>query len=291
MGGKMSRSRTIRIAALNIAMHEPHSAERYVAMMKDTYALHYMVRHGELHGAMLGSLYPEDRDDPMRGLNGELYHFVKLDPAEPWFNAETKDAATEDDVGNIRIPGHLLPHLQRIPFIFKPDRHELWFISRDRKAQLGTQAARSIFQSLFDLLTLARDYPIIEVTAIPDMESLARMLALPTLEKLIIDLKRPNADDGANEEARLLRRLERQNARRMTTELVADKHASLVPDAETRGLAEVASHNGNVKVVGRGADGERVEDSTEARPLIESVTLDPDIETAMDVLRRRSNRD
>lgn len=286
----MSRTRIIRIAALNVAMHEPHSAERYVSMLKDAYALRYMVRHGELHGAMLGSLYLEDPEEPTKGLNGELYRFVKLDPEEPWFNAETREMATDDDIGDIRIPGHLLPHLQRIAFVFKPDAHELWFISHDRKNHLGPQAARSLFQKLFDHLSVLREYPQIEVTVIPEAESLEHMLAIPTLERLVIDLKRPNADDGANEEQRLLRKLERQHAQRMRTELVATKNDSIQPDAETRSLAEVAARNGNVTVIGRDAAGLRIEDSTEERPLIESVLVDPNLETEMDVLKRVSGQ-
>lgn len=282
----MSRTRTIKIAALNIAMHQPHSAERYVSMMKDAYAMRLMVRHGELHGAMLGSLHLEDKDNPVKGLVGEIYRFVKLDPNEPWFNTETGEVASNDDIGNIHIPGHLLPHLQRIPFYFKPDKHELWFISRDRKDTLGPQVARSIFQKIFDHLTILREYPTIEVTAIPDEENLERMLALPSLEKLVIEIKRPNADDGANEEMRVLKRLERQKAKRMTTELVAEKNESIAPDAETRSLAVVAARNGNVTVIGRNVAGIRVEESTEARPFIESVLVDPNIETAIDVLKR-----
>lgn len=282
----MGNTRTIKVSALNVAMHKPHAPDRYVALLKDAYASRHLVRQGALHGAMLGSLYLEDRNDVTKGINGELFRFVKLDPDEPWFNLETKEAATDVDVRSISIPRHLLPHLQRIPFVFKPSEHELWFISHDRKERLGPRIAANIFQALFDRTCAERRYPQVEVTVIPDHDSLEQMFKLARLERIVIELKRPNSDDGASDEARLLRRLEKQRARRMTTDLVAEKHGSIVPDEETRRLAAVAARNGRVSVAGRDGEGRPVEESTDERPYIESVRVDSDIETAFGVLRR-----
>lgn len=107
-------ARSISIAALNIAMHKPHSPERYVSMMREAHSLRYLVRQGSLKCAMIGSLYTDDKENPEEGLHGELYLFIKLDPSEPWFNVETKEPASAEDVEAISIPTHLLPHLRRI---------------------------------------------------------------------------------------------------------------------------------------------------------------------------------
>lgn len=282
----MQATRTIKISALNIAMHNPHSPEKYVALFKDAKKLNFLVRLGSLHGAMLGSL-----DGPKNGkesveLSGEIYRFVKLDPSEPWFNVETRKVATENDVGRINIPSHLLPHLQRIEFIFKPKVHELWFVSQDRKDTLGPLAASNFFQSLFDQLVESGKYPKIEVTALPDAETLDEMLSLPTLERITIELKRPNADDAAGEEAKWLKKLEKQNAQKQVTQLVANAGESIKPDSETKSLANVASRNGNVSVIGRDTAGKRVEESTRERPLVIVERVNSEIETSMDVLRR-----
>lgn len=284
----MGATRTIKISALNIALHKPHSPDRYIRLMTDAYKLRHVVRLGALHGAMLGSLYYEDRDDPLKGINGEIYRFVRLDPAEPWFNSETHQAATDTEVDAISIPRHLLPHMQRIPFVLKPEAHEIWFVSRDRKESLGPSVAVKFFASLF--LRLMKEQPRlqVEVTAIPDSLALEKMWAIPTLNKIVIELKRPNADDGESDEVRLLKRLEKQKAKRMTTELVAVLNQSIVPDAETRTLARVASRNGSVSVVGRDAQGMQVKESTDMRPLVHSATVDQEIETTMDVLRRNA---
>lgn len=282
----MSNIRTIQISALNIAMHQPHSPKRYVSLFKDAKKLRNLVRLDSLHWAMLGLLYGPKGDSPNAELTGEIYRFVKLDPSEPWFNTETREAATEDDVGGIKIPAHLLPHLQRVEFVFKPDVHELWFISQDRKDRLGPQTAVKFFQRLFDPIVQSGKYPTIEVTAIPDTDTLEEMLSLPKVEKIVIELTRPNADDAAGEETKWLKKLAKQNARKITTELVAVTGESISPDEETRALAAVAARNGNVSVIGRDASGKRVDESTKSRPLMIPLQVDSDIETSMDVLLR-----
>lgn len=282
----MSNIRTIQISALNIAMHQPHSPERYVSLFKDAIKLRTLVRLDTLHWAMLGSVSGPKGDGPAEELTGEIYRFVRLDPSEPWFNTQTREAATENDVGDIKIPAHLLPHLQRIEFIFKPAVHELWFICRDRSERLGPQTAVKFFQTLFNHLVQTQEYPPIEVTAIPDTDTLNEMLSLSKLERLTIELKRPNADDGADEEVKWLKKLAKQNVKTITTKLVAVAGASIAPDQETKALAFVAARNGNVSVTGRDASGRRVDESTKSRPLMIPYEVDSNIETSMDVLSR-----
>jgi Domain of unknown function (DUF4747) len=282
----MITTRTIKISALNIAMHQPHSPMKYVELFKDAKKLNYLVRLGSLHGAILGSVYSPKDGNPSSELTGEIYRFVKLDANEPWFNVETSDVASDDEVERINIPSHLLPHLQRIEFIFKPAVHELWFISQDRNDRMGPHAAAKFFQDLFDALVAAGRYPEIEVTALPDAETLDQMLSMSNLEKITIELKRPNADDAGSDEAKWLKRLEKQGIRKQTTELVAAKGSFISPDKETQTLAAVASRNGRVSIARRDTAGLRVEDSTDKRPLVMPVLVDSEIETSMDVLRR-----
>jgi hypothetical protein len=282
----MSNVRTIKICALNIAMHKPHSPKRYIDLFNDAKKRKVLIRLGALHSAMLGSVQPAKGASSAEELTGEIYRFVNLDPTQPWFNLETKGIATDDEVGKIQIPEHLLPHLQRIEFVFRPDTHQLWFISQDRKDRLGVSAAVTFFQQLFDHVVEAGKFPKVEVTALPDADTLETMLSLSKLEKITIDLKRPNADDGNLEERRFLKKLEKQNAQRQIIELVAVSGLSIQPDAETRALASVASRNGNVSVVGRDEGGRRVEESTQEKPLVKVEYVDSDEETSMDVLLR-----
>ena len=112
------------------------------------------------------------------------------------------------------------------------------------------------------------------------------MLSLPVLERLTIELKRPNPDDAGGERARWMKKLQKQHAQSLKTELVAVKGESIKPDEDTRSAAHVAADNGNVRVVGRNAGGTRVDESTKDRPLLITAKVDDNVETATQVLAR-----
>lgn len=282
----MARPRTIDIAKLNIAMHSPHSKDRYVDLMRDAHRLRRIIRLDSVHAMTIGSMYFDDNADESKTLAGEIYRFVKLDPDEPWFNTETSAEASSADLKGINIPSHLLPHLRRIPFIFTPTNHTLWFISRDKKDTLSPRQAAKFFERMFANDEIIKNHPPVEVTPFTDKKSLERMLSLPRLEKIEIHVKRPNPDDGGSLEAKFKRRMERVNARRIDETLVAADDRGIILDDEARGMAAAAAHNGSVRVVGRDANGSRVDSSTEDTPHIEQEQVNADIETREDVLRR-----
>lgn len=285
----MARERTIKIGAINIAMHAPHSPHRYVQMMFEVFRQQRMVRLGKVYGAMLGTVYATQRDRPTLGLSGEIYRFLKLDPNEPWFNAATKEVATEGELRAIRIPEHLLPHLQRIPFVFRPRSHRLYFAARDRQDSLGPLVAQRLFERLLAPLTNELGYPTIEVTVMPDQDSIERILNMPTLEKLSIRLVRPNPDDGDDDQARWLAKMEKQRTRRMELQLVAERNGTIEPDQETKVMARVAANNGLVYASGRDADGLPIQESTKEKPMLVPATVDTAIETTSDVMNRMAD--
>lgn len=281
----LARTRSIKISALNIAMHNPHSPEAYMELFRKAFDIRRVIRKGALQCTMLGSLSPIDRENLMVGFSGEIFRFVQLDPNEPWFNSKTKEEASEDEIKEILIPKHLLPHLKKIPFVFKPDIHELRFVTKDRDLSISPRAMAATFFNILNDKELT-DFPEIEVTVIPDTDSLESMLQLYKLEKLTIYLKRPNPDDLGGEEPDWLRKLERQNARSLQTELISEREESIHPDEDSNSLARVASRNGKVVVKGKNAAGVSVEKSTEDIPLVETVIHNPEEETVLDILKR-----
>jgi hypothetical protein len=285
-----SRTRIVQFSALNVAMHDPHSPQKYVDLLREIFKRRDAVRLGELHMAMMGDLYSEHRDAPSQGMIGEFFRFVNLDANEPWFNTQTRETASEDDLSRINIPDHLLPHLSRIPFFFTTSRHQLWFVKRDRKDGLSVAQMARLFERLSTPLVDAKLFPPIEITPLPQEEQLNRMLNIHTLEKLCIELKRPNSDDGEDEQARWQKKLENQKAGRLKLELASLPSSSIEPDDETRSLARVAASNGRVEIVGRNISGEKVIESTERHPLTERVRYDPDSETIVGILKRLADR-
>lgn len=282
----MSKGRRITLAAINIAMHAPHPTERYVELVQKAFRRRTIVRMGSLHGVMLGTLSRPQHHGKSVLLAGEIYRFVKLDPDQPWFNVDKKEPATEEDVESISIPGHLLPHLQRIPFVFNARRHQLWYVSRDQSNSLAPATAVRFLEFLLDATALQHDFPEVSITAVPEKTSVDEILNLPRLEYLKIELVRPNPDSGESAEERWLRRLEKQNTTKAKLELIHARNQALEPDAETREMASVAANNGIVYGRGRSADGLPIEDSTKARPMLRYEFVDTNVETAADVLHR-----
>lgn len=282
----MAKVRRITLSALNIALHAPHPTDRYIELIQKAFGMRMIIRQGTLHGAMLGSLSIPQQLGQSTLLSGEIYRFVKLDSSEPWFNSETKEPATDNDVQAINIPAHLLPHLQRMPFVFNARQHRFWYISRDRGDLFAPASAAKFLETLLQHTANTWDFPEVSVTAVPDSNSVEEILELPRLEYLKIELVRPNPDNGESAEARWLRKLEEQNTTKAKLELVCAKNATLEPNQETREMAEVAATNGSVFGIGRSADGLQIIESTQERPMLQNEFVDPEIETAADVLRR-----
>lgn len=282
----MAKSRRVTFAAINIALHAPHPVGKYVELLQKAFRSRAIIRMGALHGVMLGSIGRPRDYGRTQLLSGEIYRFVKLDPDQPWFNVEKKEPATDEDVDAIKIPNHLLPHLQRIPFIFNARRHKLWYVSRDQANSLAPATATRFLSQLLQTTAVQHDFPEVSVTAVPESTSVEEILGLPGLEYLKIELVRPNPDDGESAEERWLRRLEEQNTTKAKLELFHARNQVLEPDAETKVMAEVASTNGVVFGRGRTADGLPVEDSTADRPMLRHEFVDSNIETAADVLER-----
>lgn len=282
----MAQGRRITLAAINIALHAPHSGNSYIQLIQKAFKRRQVIRLGSLHGALLGLLSRPYEEGNGQFLAGEIYRFVKLDAGEPWFNAETREPATEDDVGTIKIPGHLLPHLQRIPFVFNVRRHQVWYVAKDQKNTFSPSIATKFFDSILQSTALLLDFPEVSVTAVPDSSSVETILTLPNLEYLRIELVRPNPDDGESAEARWLRKLEEQNATKAKLELFHAKNSFVEPDSETREMAGVAAQNGLVYGRGRSADGLPLEDSTKDRPLLQHEYVNTETETVANVLQR-----
>jgi len=282
----MAKERRVTLAALNVALHAPHPAELYIQLFRRAFRSRRVVMLGTLHGVMIGSMVVHDQHERSARITGEFYRFVKLDPREPWFNAESNEPATEEEMERVNIPANLLPHLQVIPFFFNVRKHHLWFVSKDQKSTLGTSTALRFLNILLGEISQKADLPEVSVTILPESTSVDEILALPRLEYLRIELVRPNPDDGKRGEARWLRRMEEQRSSKMKLEITRARGEALIPDAETREMAEVAAENGAVYGRGRDPIGLPIEDSTVDKPMLRHEYLDTDIETVGHLLAR-----
>jgi len=262
---------------------------RYVELLATAFAAKRMVRLGSVHGGTIGALYDAGVENAEKELTGELYRFLKLDPNEPWFNAQTKEAASPSDLQTLSIPQHLLPHLQRIPFLFKPSTHRLYLVVRDRKDSFSPGLAKQLLDGIFAPLVIEGLFPPVEITVEPDKDALDEIFSLKSLEHLVIELVPPNPDDGDEIEKNWKERLKQQNVRRQTVQLDSERNQSIKPDADTIALAKVAASNGKVMATGHDAAGVKQELSTVDKPLKERVLHNPNVETLFDSLKRTAD--
>lgn len=142
------------------------------------------------------------------------------------------------------------------------EKHILIYEQRNELRQ--SFGPRRAFNFFYELFSKSEDlFTEINLTAIPEADSLERILTLPKLSHLRIVVTKPNSDDMTDEFASVMNRLGNQKARSLTLELQkAPKVDRLTPDDDTRALANVASTNGYVT----GKERSGVVDSTKSHP-------------------------
>ena len=284
----MARARTIEIRQINIAMHAPHSPQGYVTLFQKAFDTKRVMKRGKADGYLLGALYDIKDAIEKNELRGEIYRFTNIDHSAPWFNTQTGKPAEELETEQISIPNHLLPNLDRIPFIFRPKEHRFWYVGRDKKAVLGPSVAENLLQQVLDEAAREHGLPQVEVTVVPDEAAVDEVLRLHRITKLILEFKRPNADDAGDLEQEIMRRMEQRNVDRLHEEMTSKAPKGIITDAELKARAQAAAHNGFVQSQGYDAAGVSAIESTKAKPARYPQLVNTAIETVLDVLRRTS---
>ncbi len=275
--------KTIRIAVLNIVMPPPHSPARYVELLKTAFRLHRAVNlRGDFKG-MIGAC--SARDD---AVNGQMYKFFNLDMDSPWFDISRRQQAEEDDLAQISIPENLKPHHQSFDFILFPRQHKLAYVSSDASESLSPATAKKLLDRVFADHELVRRFGEVFVTVEPRREQLQRILDMPRLKRLRIEISPPNPDDLDDAEQDLLKRMENERAKKMVVELGSSHPKGLAPDKAHKTLARIAQSNGKVVGSGENSEGRVIQLSTVDQPLIEPVTFDPNIEMRSTALQRKA---
>lgn len=283
------KKRTIEIRQLNIAMHQPHSPQRYVELFQKAFKMKVIHERGRADGFMLGAVYDADNAINKDELTGDIYRFTNIDPDSPWFNTQTGKPAEEADTERIEIPGHLHPNLDVLPFVFQPKSHRLWYISKDRKASLGPKIAESFFQALFDAACNKHGFPPVEVTVVPDSGAIDDVLGIHRLTHLTMVFKRPN-DDADEVEKRIMDLMHKRKVNRIVEVMTSQDPDGIATDADMVDEAKAAANNGYVLSAGYDNNGLPAQESTIEKPALYTGTVDEENETASLVLSRISKK-
>ncbi|GLC92330.1 hypothetical protein Tamer19_17380 [Cupriavidus sp. TA19] len=266
--------RKVTVGVLNIVMPEPHNRERYVELFKKAHGTRRALTVRGKFAAILGGFGPKEN-----GYYGGVVHkFFDLELTGKWLNLQARKPVDDAEREGVSVPEHLKPGLETFDFLFFPPKHRLFFVSRERGESFGPLDAARYFRALLNQPALREEFGEIEVTAEPDKDTLRKILAIPGLRRLDIQISPPNPDDFEDFEQDVKDRLKAQHARRMDVSLIASRGETLAPDNEIQALAEVAKSNGLVSGRGRDDEGNVVELSTKQHPLLETAEYDPDVE-------------
>lgn len=276
----MPRAQKIVLSRLNIAA-SPHPKGIYARLFEAA---------NDIEVQFWGKDYAKitsraDADDANR-IAGRILIWTRIDKREAWLNKKSNRAATETDMTSVQLPPNLAPNFRSFDFVFTIANHTITLVSQNELGEtLSPRRAAVIFDKLFSNGISQLDVNV-EVTAVPDSESIKRILKIDVLRTLTIFLKRPNPDDLTDVQHRVLEKLRMNGAK--SQEIVLTKAAdvpSLTPDADIKAIAEVASRNGWVSGKGRLADGTRVEESTKEHPLKIEIELPERISSRQSLIR------
>lgn len=256
---------TIAVGALNIVA-SPHPPGIYLKLLQ-----HVAGTEVPLWGSDLAKITePREIDGRSDDFFGEVLIWTHIDTESPWINKDTDAEATDEEMLPVveALPNNLEPNFRPFTYVLNQAEHiVLVEIQNEAGQRLSPKRAKRIFDRLFE--NLPPDLPEVDVTVIPEEESLERIFAIKRLRKLEIFIQRPNPDDLGDEYKRIMSALEQEGARSQKIEKIkAAKKLTLTPSDETKTLAIIASTNGYVSGEGKDESGTSVFESTEEHPKI-----------------------
>ena len=155
---------------------------------------------------------------------------------------------------------------------------------------LSISSLSKFFARLFGLPEIAGKYGDINITIEVEKDKLEQLYNIPQLDKLTINVVRPNPDDLHGAEQRVFERMSNQGARKYDVVWEAERGKIIKPDEETKELANVAASNGKVTAAGKNSEGSRIEESTTEHSLEEVDKYDPNTQQATEAFDILANQ-
>ena len=259
----------IEFGVLNVVAH-PHSGDVYRDLLARA-ANREVNFWGDLKAAIRK---PREVEEGV--FQSEIVIGTEIDLEEPLIDRASLEEvpASETDV---RISSMHLYNGRVFLYTFIEKTHLLLFESRNEFGKtLSPRRAHKIFTQLFSINALGPDSPSVDVTVVPEDDTLERLLGLDRLDRVEIFLQRPNPADVNDGEVQLaLAELEEQGAKSQDYSLVRAPDAPRIAlNAANYVRAKVAQFNGYVSASGVAEDGERFSGSTKSYPKVIKVAID-----------------
>jgi len=271
----------LHVGAINITTSPPSTTDEYTTLVSEAFLTPRTTRlQGDWVG-MIGSC-KLDRIGSEPVLRGEFYKYIDLQITRDWFNLLEGKKARPSDLEAISIPDHLKPHFQFLQYVFIPNGHRLFFVTKDRKDTLSPIQAKKIVEgSLADHQIRGRETTV-DVVIEQSQDKLDAILSMDRIQALTIEVIPPNAFSDA--EKKLLQDMTGERVTKKTVTVISDTPQGLDPSPGTKILAKLALSLG--KVIGRGnATGGKLKTvSTSDHPYIEQIEFFPNLEAPTEKL-------
>lgn len=280
----MARQKTMYASALNITIH-PHSPRKYVKLLKMAHASNVKAKIRGTDWGTIGWIRPLVPDNDKKGLIGEFYRFINIDPFDSWFDEINREVITIDGevVAEPPVPEHLKPHLRKVLFTFYPKMHLLVFDSK----QISSTSIRNLLHGILNAEELREKFGDVTVNVESSHEGVRQILNIKQKSKIEIYITLPNPDDNSDDEQRVLDRLNSVKARKLSEIYTSHRGETLEPDDDMITLMNVAKSNGRVYARGYDDTG-KVEKSTEDYPIKLQEQYNPNVTTEPEAIQRLS---
>ncbi len=197
---------------------------------------------------------------------GRLATWFEIDPNSHAVNKNSLEEKTLEESG-IRLPTDIGFNSRIFYFAFREQGHGLYVELKNDEGQTITPSiARSAFDAILSVVAegLADDF-MVHIASRND--AIEKVLELPTLRKIEIDLNVPNPDDLSQDHQSVLNEINEMQAKRLqTTAVRAPGQETLILTSRYRVMAELAADNGEFSVEGADEDGLRTHLSTKDMP-------------------------
>jgi hypothetical protein len=201
---------TIEVAALNIVA-SPHPPGIYRTILRAVAG-----KEVPIWGSDRAKITePRPIDGRPDDFFGEILIWAHIDTEIPWINKDRDAEATEEEMQPVvdALPSNLEPNFRPFTYVLNQAEHIVLVEVRNEAGQrFSPTRAKRMFDRLFE--DLSDDLPEVDVTIIPEEETLDKIFAIKRLRKLEIFIQRPNPDDLGDDYKRIMGLLEQEGARR-----------------------------------------------------------------------------
>ncbi|MRN44931.1 MULTISPECIES: DUF4747 family protein [unclassified Brucella] len=264
----MTTKKSVEFCILNIAAN-PHPEGIYPSLLEKTANVHVNYRGNDFATISKPTLREEGF------YQGRIVCWTDIDTSEPAINKIDLSEIPLEDL-DIRIPSYVGLNGRVFSYTLREKDHKIFVETKnDLNKRLSATMVGKIFTHLMSGGVLGVGAPIVEITVVPDEDTLKRILSIPNISRLKIHMVRPNQDDINDEVEKVLKELEQQNATAQDIVLTARPGGDgLQPSKRAIAQAMAAELNGYVEASGKEDDGQPIRLSTKEHPKILKTDLD-----------------